>query len=441
MNALLGLSLSSGPLVVTVYAVAALAFAGLVVAHARSRPEGLVRRAAVVAAVLLVGVVGGASLAALLDGADGPLGVDLTPVTRLWTGLALGGLGVAVVVLVHALAHRRKRRALASIGVAVLVVATAAMTVNLDFGQYPTLRSALGLSAYPVVGALPALPDGSRTPFSDWTAPAGMPTAGTVQSIAIPAAVSGFRARDAVVYLPPAALTADPPLLPVMVMLSGQPGSPSDPLSTEKLQQALDAYAADHAGLAPIVVSPDQLGDPTANPMCVDSPLGNSATYLTVDVPAWIRAHLPVLPDPRDWAIGGLSQGGTCAIQLGAAHPELFGGIIDASGELAPSLGDEATTIREGFGGSASAYEAAKPASILAAHAPYSDTVAVFGVGADDTAFRTGVQTLHAAATAAGMRTSYLEVPDSAHDATAWSAVFDEGLRVLAARWELVPAS
>jgi len=441
MNALLGLSLSSGPLVVTVYALAALAFASLAVAYARSRPAGRARRSAAVAGVLLVGTIGGAALAALLDGTDGPFGVDFTAVTRLWAGLALGGLGVAALVLVHALTRRRARRALASIGVALLIALTAAMTVNIDFGQYPTLRSALGISEYPVTDSPLASIGGAHPALADWTAPAGMPTAGRVSSVAIPATSSGFAARDAVVYLPPAALTAAPPLLPVMVMLSGQPGSPSDPLSTEKLQQTLDAYAAAHAGLAPIVVSPDQLGDPDTNPMCVDSPLGNSATYLTVDVPAWIRANLPVLPDAHDWAIGGLSQGGTCAIQLGAAHPELFGAIIDASGELAPTLGEEATTIEKGFGGSASAYEAAKPASILAAHAPYADTVAVFGVGADDTAFLPGVRTLHAAATAAGMQTSYIEVPDSAHDATAWSSVFDQALQLLTARWKLVPAS
>ena len=441
MNALLGLSLVSGPAVVAVYAVSGLALLALILAFARSAPRGRRRRLVLAAGVLLLGLLVGWLLAGLIGGTGGPFGVDLTPVTRVWVGLGLGGLGVALVALVHALAHRRARRALASALVGVLVLATAAMTVNIDFGQYPTVRELLGISAYPTLAGPIATPAGEHASLETWTAPAGMPTTGSVSTVTIPATQSGFPARDAVVYLPPAAQTADPPLLPVMVMLSGQPGSPSDPLAVEHLQQTLDAYAAAHAGLAPIVVSPDQLGDPTANPMCIDSPLGKSATYLTVDVPNWIRANLPVLGDAQHWAIGGLSQGGTCAIQLGAGYPQLFGNIIDASGELAPTLGDDATTIQQGFGGDAAAYEAAKPAAILARNAPYTDSFAVFGVGANDTSFLSGVQTLHAAAEAAGMDTTYLEVPDSAHDATAWSATFDKGLELLTARWDLVPAA
>ncbi|NRG40665.1 hypothetical protein HRK28_06985 [Rathayibacter sp. VKM Ac-2835] len=441
MNTLLGLSLVSGPVVVAVYAVSGLALLLLVLAFARSTRRGRRRRLVLAAGVLLLGLLAGWVLAGLVGGTGGPFGVDFTPVTRVWIGLGLGGLAVALIALGHALAHRRTRRALASALVGILVVTTAAMTVNIDFGQYPTVRSLLGISAYPTVADPIATPAGNHASLETWTAPAGMPTAGSVTNVAIPATQSGFPARDAVVYLPPAAQTENPPLLPVMVMLSGQPGSPSDPLAVEHLQQSLDAYAAAHAGLAPIVVSPDQLGDPTANPMCIDSPLGKSATYLTVDVPNWIRANLPVLGDAHDWAIGGLSQGGTCAIQLGAGYPQLFGNIVDASGELAPTLGDDATTIQQGFGGDAAAYEAAKPAAILARNAPYKDSFAVFGVGANDTSFLTGVQTLHAAAQAAGMDTTYLEVPNSAHDATAWSTTFDKGLELLAARWNLVPAS
>lgn len=77
----------------------------------------------------------------------------------------------------------------------------------------------------------------------------------------------------------------------------------------------------------------------------------------------------------------------------------------------------------------------------MAAKAPYADTFALFGVGANDTSFLSGVKTLYADAQAAGMDASYMEVPDSAHDKTAWSATFDKGLELLTARWNLVPAS
>ncbi|PPF65894.1 hypothetical protein C5C18_07050 [Rathayibacter tritici] len=441
MTTLLDLSLVSGVLVVSVYALAATALLLLLAVHIRSRGSGRIRRGALAVAFLLLGLLIGIALAALVGESDGPFGVDFTPITRLWIGLGFGGVAVALVVLVQAIRRRRVRGVLASLGVAVLVVATAAMSINIDFGQYPTVRSALGISAYSDSDVLAVVPGGPHADLATWIAPPGMPAAGSVSSVAIPATASGFPARDAVVYLPPAALTAAPPLLPVMVMLSGQPGSPSDPLSTEKLQQALDTYATAHAGLAPIVVSPDQLGDPNTNTMCIDSPMGKSATYLTVDVPNWIRANLPVLGDAQHWAIGGLSQGGTCAIQLGAGFPALFGNIIDASGELAPTLGSEAATIAQGFGGDAAAYKAATPLGLLAKNAPYTGTVAIFGVGANDASFLPGAKTLHAAALAAGMNATYIEVPGSAHDVTAWSATFDKGLEILADRWNLVPAA
>jgi len=50
--------------------------------------------------------------------------------------------------------------------------------------------------------------------------------AGVVSTVVIPGSVSGFAARPAWVYLPPAALVRNPPALPVLVLLHGQPGSP-----------------------------------------------------------------------------------------------------------------------------------------------------------------------------------------------------------------------
>lgn len=432
MTALLDLRLLDGPLVIAVYALAAIAGVLLlfVVPGRRWRRRYWVP-IALAAAALGAGV--GLGLTWLLSDQLDLFGASLTTVVRVWIALGFAGFGLCLVSFWQA----SWRRVIANILALVLFAGATAMSVNIDFGQYPTVRSALGLSAYadsPLPELQPADPNVS---IATWTAPADLPEKGTVSEVTIPATVSGFDARPAVVYLPPAALTAHPPRLPVLIMLSGQPGSPDAPLDAAKLQQSLDAYAAAHQGLAPIVVSPDQLSAPEVNPMCVDSPIGNSATYLTVDVPAWITATLPVLSGPHYWGIGGLSQGGTCSIQLGAAHPELFGAIIDASGEEYPKIGDAQTTIDEGFGGDAAAYAAAYPAAIMAAHAPYTDTFAVFGVGSDDAAYRPGIQTLFADAQAAGMQATYLESPGSAHDATTWAYVFKQGLTLVADHWGL----
>ncbi|WP_104131493.1 esterase family protein [Cryobacterium sp. M91] len=213
-----------------------------------------------------------------------------------------------------------------------------------------------------------------------------MPTRGTVGTVTIPGTTSGFAARAALVYLPPAALAPNPPVLPVLVMFAGQPGMPAAVFTAGHLASTMDAYAASHNGLAPIVVAPDQLGRANQNPMCVDSPLGNSETYLTRDVPQWIRSHLRVSDDPRYWAVGGFSQGGTCSIQSGAGHPEVFRSILDVAGEAEPTI--RSTTVARAFGGSTAAYDAVKPINVWAARAPYADTVAIFGVGALDAEFQ-----------------------------------------------------
>jgi S-formylglutathione hydrolase FrmB len=169
--------------------------------------------------------------------------------------------------------------------------------------------------------------------------------------------------------------------------------------------------------------------------MCVDGPLGNSASYLTDDVPAWISAHLPVSSSRTDWFIAGFSQGGTCSIQLGAAHPERYGGILDISGEVVPSIGP--TTIAQGFSGSATAYEAAAPSAILAAHAPYPDTLGIFGYGSDDSRYGPGVRRVAAMASAAGIPTTTFVSDGTAHDWHTVHTVFDRALPVIAARFGL----
>ena len=53
------------------------------------------------------------------------------------------------------------------------------------------------------------------------------PKEGRIYDASIPAAKSGFKVRDAMVYLPPAALSAEPPELPVMVPVPSLAVEPS----------------------------------------------------------------------------------------------------------------------------------------------------------------------------------------------------------------------
>lgn len=385
------------------------------------------------AIVTVIGAVAGAAfgwlLAWFVSDVWDPWGVSVSLGTRLWTAALCASVAT---VLLNLRGQVRWRRVVAVCALP-LCMLSAAAGINADVGQFPTLRAAFGLASYP--------PLDQTYPSTPGATPGTESTAGTVSSVTIPATVSGFAARSALVYLPPAAVGANPPALPVVEMLSGQPGSPSDVFTAGGLAGILDAYARAHSGLAPIVVVPDQLGAPENNPMCVDSPLGNSDSYLTIDVPAWIRSNLPVTAQPAGWTIAGFSQGGTCSIQLGAAHPELYGTILDISGELVPSSGSAAHTVKAGFGGSAAAYAAAAPTAVLSAHAPYSGLGAIFVVGDGDQRFLPGVHAIADAAERAGVDTRLLLSPGTAHDWHTVDYAWTAALPIIAARTSLLAPS
>ena len=407
------------------------------------------RRTAFAAVGSLLGAAIGLLLCWLLSDQLNLFDVSLTPMSRAWVAGAFAVVGAASVALVGVGVPRRG----VAVAAAVMALAAATLGVNADFGQYTTIGSLTGASVAPhfptqvlaeqrsgAPGATAPTADGAHSLWRNAVA-IGMPARGLVGAVNIPSTVSHFAARAAYVYLPPAALAPNPVPLPVIIMLSGQPGSPSNVISSGQIASVLDAFAAAHDGLAPIVVVPDQLGAPVRNPMCVDSSLGASASYLTVDVPAWIRTHLTVESSPEAWGIGGFSQGGTCAIQLGAAHPELFSAIIDISGQLAPKNGGLAQTIALGFGGDAAAYHSALPETLLARNAPYRNMVAVFGVGQLDTRYGPIAAQVRAASEAAGIRSTLATSPGTGHDWHTVKWVLENALQPVYAQLGLVRAS
>ena len=370
-------------------------------------------------AIALLGALVGLIVVWLVSDVWDTFGIALTAVVHVWVVLLFAGVFLAVFNL---WASRWWRKVIASVSLVSFLV-TAAAGINIDFGAYRNLNDALGISPY---SALPVAQLSAHAGTMDaslaktWQAGdhTGMPKHGMVGMVTIPATQSHFVARKAVVYLPPAALVANPPVLPVLILFTGQPGSPTEMFTSGQVPEMLDSYAAAHGGLSPIVVVPDQLGTPLKNPMCADSRLGKAATYLTVDVRSWILNHLHVATSARYWAVGGYSEGGTCSIQLGAGRPDLFGSTIDILGEVVPTMG--ANTLSEAFGGSRSAYDAIKPLPLLARHTPYADSVAIFGASAREKRYGAYARQVDAAAARAGMKTRLIVSPNSGHD---WNTV------------------
>ncbi|WP_298228371.1 hypothetical protein [Gryllotalpicola sp.] len=363
-------------------------------------------------------------------------GIALTPIMRMWVAFAFGGMALAIVAIVQRGAWHR---ALGGLMIPIVVL-TAAIGFNEDFGYYPTIASIVVSNPYAhrTFTALPRRPQSTVPSLATWRPPAGMPTKGALYSTPIPGTVSNFAARDAVVYLPPAALTRNPPHLPVIVALSGQPGSPDQLFVVAHLNAVLDAFAKTHRGLAPIVVAPDQLGNPWSNPMCLDTAAGgNSATYITVDVRNWVLAHLRVLPQRRDWAVMGFSQGATCTSQFIAGNSNEFGAGLAIVSQLVPSAGH--LTIAKYFGGSAARYAAVAPTAVMNRHGRYRDTMAIWVVGRGDQRYGTAGGILQRAAARQGMNTLLFVAP-SGHDMNTVRFAFANALPVVLTRFGFGPA-
>ncbi|MFC6014221.1 alpha/beta hydrolase [Nocardia lasii] len=353
------------------------------------------------------------------------------------------GIGVAAVLLVipRILVRRRLLSAAVTVLAAAVVLVAVGVRVNLVYAEFPTVGAAFGeepidriqvdeLSRHErVVRARPLEPA--------WQAPADLPEHGRMLTATVPPTASGFTARPAQIYLPPAYFADPRPLLPVLVLLAGEPGAPQDWFVGGQLAETMDDFAQAHGGLAPVVVVADGTGSQLANPLCLDSRLGNAATYLAVDVPAWTRATLQIDPDPRSWAVGGLSYGGTCALQLATNYPEVYPSFLDISGQDEPTLGDRERTVDAAFDGDTAALIRVNPLDLLRART-YPDSAGAFVVGAEDQLYRPQVERMYQAAEDAGMDVR-LQILPGGHNFALWAAGLRDQLPWLATRLGLTP--
>jgi S-formylglutathione hydrolase FrmB len=156
-------------------------------------------------------------------------------------------------------------------------------------------------------------------PFS--TGPAG----GTVLRGVFPGG-----ARPGFVYLPP---DYDPShRYPVLYLLHGMPGSPSEYVSATNLVADADAGIADGRLRPFIAVVPAAGPDPKYNGEWA----GPWARELVTQIVPWIDGHLATIAAARGRVLAGLSAGGFGAADIGLRNPSDFGSIASWSGYFAP---------------------------------------------------------------------------------------------------------
>lgn len=433
-------SLFSGPLPTVLLIVGAAAGAFLLI---RSNRRWRTRVLPIIAVgVVLLTIV----LAWFVNDVWRPFPDSLPCSVMIWVGVILAAVALGIA---HFFSARWWRKTVA-VAAAIAVLAAGMNEINRTFGYLPTTAAALGLplpqqrKLPPIQRFSPQPGAGRQSPTVErWTAPVGMPAGGAVSTVTIPGVHSGFSARSAWIYLPPAYLTAHRPALPVLMLIPGQPGSPRNWIDAGRVIETMDAFAASHAGIAPVVVMPDPLGSPLNNSLCADTTLGKADTYLSTDVPSWVTKHLQVDPNTSHWAVGGFSFGGTCSLQLAVNHPCLFPTFLDISGQSAPTLGSRQRTLDRAFSGNARAFAKINPLDILtrAAHrqggsASFAQVAGTLVVGTQDGMFAAEQRTIQAAAIRAGLAIRWLEVPGG-HSWHVGSAALERSLPWLATRMAL----
>lgn len=400
---------------------------------------------------------------------DGSKVLDPAPPLKVYAWLAASVFVLYAVALGWRSASRRQR--MLGVPAVLLAVFLAAGQVNRYYGYYPTLDALLGrrfahevtlrdLRASGYLGHAyryrHGVPVAHRVTGGGTAAVLSRPVAheatarehlvarhnvprgtapsdaGRLVSVPIPGPMSGFRARNAWVYLPPVWFGTHRPRLPVIVLLNGTPGSPIEWFRNAQAHQFADAYARAHGGWSPILVAVDENGGFVKDTECVDRPGARADTYVSVDVPAFVQRTFDTATSPGQWALEGLSEGGTCALTVALRHPDRFGAFVDLAGEARPSVGSDDLVAL--YGGSTAKARTYDPASLFGARR-YPNLGAWFEVGRQDGRYVRVNRSLYEQAVASGADARLVE-PSGAHTFWVFRAGFRDSWGWLVARFD-----
>ncbi|MFF1251326.1 alpha/beta hydrolase [Pseudarthrobacter sp. NPDC058329] len=347
----------------------------------------------------------------------------------------------ALILFLLRLPRSSWRRRATGLAAVVLVVALSSVQINAYFGLNRTVDDLFGTALARIPALEPELMrqpgEADGVPLLGWAPQGALPGGGVLRRSAIPGVLSGMDTREAYIYLPPAYFSEKRPALPVLVLVAGQPGGPADWITGGSIQTHMDSFAQSHGGVAPVVVVPDPNGAQSANTMCMDSRIAKADTYLSRDVTEWISTTLAVDTNHHQWAIGGFSFGGTCALQMGTRHPGLFPSVLSFSGEAEPAIAKERQkTIDAAFPGEPDLFERQTPLAIMKERS-FESSGAYLTAGQDDPEFVAYLHTLAAAARDAGFSVRAHEVEHTGHSWDVSSKRIADALQFLAERWGL----
>ncbi|GAA3230521.1 alpha/beta hydrolase [Oerskovia jenensis] len=160
----------------------------------------------------------------------------------------------------------------------------------------------------------------------------GSSTTGSVTATPVEAPDLRMAAGTTWVYTPPGFDPSAATRYPVVYLFHGSPGQPSDWFAAADSANVMDTLLG--AGLVRpmilVAVDVNGTGPSSRDTECLDSTTGGAQveTYVTDVVVPWVDQSFPTVPDREHRAIGGMSSGGFCALNLGLRHLDTFGAIM-----------------------------------------------------------------------------------------------------------------
>lgn len=203
-----------------------------------------------------------------------------------------------------------------------LVLLGAAVEVNAYVGYLPDFSSLTHSDLPRVVAAGP--PGTPLAPLSNVS---------QVLRITIGDAGDHMKPSPAYVYLPPG--YSDPHnadrRYPVVYLIHGSPGRAQDWFRAGRAPQTADLLIAQHLIGPMILVAPTASTNWWADQECLNIPGGPQLeNYLAFAVPNAIDHRFRTIAGRQGRAIGGMSSGGYCALNIGLHHLHRFGAILSA---------------------------------------------------------------------------------------------------------------
>jgi len=225
---------------------------------------------------------------------------------------------------------------------------------------------------------------------------------------------------------------------PVLYLLHGSPGRPSNFVSIGHWPSLLSDLTKRAATQAAILVIPD------GNASGVhygDSEWANSADgrdkfedYVVKDVVPWADANLRTAPDAAHRILGGVSEGGYGAVNVAMHNPTVFGGVMalsgyyrnDGSGWARPIMGHDPAFLRRN---SPLDYISTSPGEKQDASA-WKGIHFFLGAGADEKEYVDETRAMAARMKDAGL-TVDLKVDSGKHGWGLWNQLFTSAVPLL----------